>query len=161
MARVQSRDLLTNAALAVAGVLVLVLLYGLVARSFSPRTTPTRDAPAEARAAEPGVDPIQVDVRNAASVDGLAREATRYLRRRGFDVVDMGNAPPREHSAVVVRAGTEAYARRVAAALSIDPERIESGGPPSDYDPDVTVYLGGDYRGLGPFTTYTPPDPSD
>ena len=148
MARARLVDGLLNVALIGVGLLVAVLLYGLLTRTFSPRTTPTRDA-ALTIGAEPGADPIQVEVRNAAGVDGLAREATAFLRRRGFDVVEVGNAPRREESAVVVRAGTEAYARRVGAALGI--EAVESGVPPADYDPDVAVHIGADYARLAPF----------
>ena len=132
----------------------MVLLYGLVTRTATPRTTPTRDVPL-VTGSDPGADPIQVEVRNAAGVDGLAREATSFLRRRGFDVIEVGDAPLREESTVVVRAGTEAYAERVAAALGVDAARIDADGPLADYDPDVAVYLGGDYAGLAPFRAAT------
>ena len=151
MAQTRIVDGLLNVALVGVALLVLVLLYGLLTRTFSPRTTPTRE-PASALGVEPGADPIQVEVRNAAGADGIARETTTYLRRRGSDVIDFGNADSlRQSSAVVVRAGTEDYARRVAAALSLSEERVESGGPIADYDPDVAVYLGRDYARLAPF----------
>lgn len=149
MARPQILDALLNVALIGVFLLVGVLLYGLVTRTFSPRTTPTRDS---AVMAEPGADPIQVEVRNAAGADGIAREAMVFLRRRGFDVVEVGNAAElRTASAVVVRAGTDDYARRVAAALDLPADRVEPGGPLADYDPDVAVFLGSDYTLLAPF----------
>ena len=150
MARPRIVDILLNVALVGVGLLVVVLLYGLVTRTVAPRTTPTRDA-AVTLGAEPGADPIQVEIRNAVGVDGLGREATTFLRRRGFDVIEVGNAPHREETAVVVRAGTEAYAQRVAAALGISSDHVELGGPLADYDPDVAVYIGADYSDLAPF----------
>ena len=156
MARPRIVDGLLNVALVGVALLVVVLLYGLLTRTFSPRTTPTRDA-VVTLGAEPGADPIQVEVRNAAGADGIARDATTYLRRRGFDVVEIGNASePREASVVVIRAGTEAYAQRVAAALDLPTDRVENTGPLADYDPDVAVYLGADYARLAPFRDALP-----
>ncbi|MEL6615659.1 MAG: LytR C-terminal domain-containing protein [Bacteroidota bacterium] len=153
MARPKLVDGLLNVALVGVGLLVLVLLYGLVTRAFTPRTTPLRDTPIASDG--PRVDPIQVEVRNAVGVDGLGRETTAYLRRRGFDVVAVGNADYREESAVVVRAGTEEYARRVAAALGAPEAAIENAGPVAVYDPDVEVFIGADFATLSPFQ---PPD---
>ena len=150
MARPRIVDVLLNAALVGVGLLVAVLLYGLLTRTFAPRTTPTRDAEITL-GAEPGADPIQVEVRNAVGVDGLGREATAFLRRRGFDVVEVGNAPLREETAVEVRAGTDAYAQRVAAALGVPDDRVTTPGPLAEYDPDVAVYIGADYTRLAPF----------
>ena len=137
-------DGLLNAALIGATVLLLILLYGFLSRAFQPRTVPFRDG---------GPDRIQVEVRNAAGVDGLAASTTAFLRRRGFDVVEMGNASTqRDLSAVVVRAGTDAYAARVAGALRIDPAHVETADARTDYDPDVTVLIGRDYQTLAPFS---------
>ncbi|MEM6327574.1 MAG: LytR C-terminal domain-containing protein [Bacteroidota bacterium] len=154
MARPRIVDALLNVALVGVLVLVGVLLYGLVTRTSTPRTTPTRDASV---LSAPGADPIQVEVRNAAGADGIARATTAYLRRRGFDVIEMGNATgQREATVVVVRAGTDAYARRVAAALDLPADRVEAGGPLADYDPDVAVFLGADYARLAPFQDALP-----
>ncbi|MEL7374177.1 MAG: LytR C-terminal domain-containing protein [Pseudomonadota bacterium] len=153
MARTRIVDTLLNAALIGVGLLVAVLLYGLLTRTFAPRTTPTRDAELTL-GAEPGADPIQVEVWNAIGVDGLARETTAFLRSRGFDVVEVGNAEQRDESIVQVRAGTEAYAERVAAALGLSDERVEATGPLADYDPDVAVYIGADYIALTPFRAF-------
>lgn len=153
MARPRIVDALLNVALIGVLLLVGVLLYGLVTRTFTPRTTPTRDSLASTEVGtDPGADPIQVEVRNASGADGIARETTAFLRRRGFDVIEVGNAQAaREASAVVVRAGTDDYALRVAAALGLPADRVETGGTLADYDPDVAVYLGADYARLAPF----------
>ena len=154
-------DALLNVALVVAGLLVLVLLYGLGTRALTPRTVPVREA--DELAIGPDVapearDPIQVEVRNASGTDGAAARTMGYLRRRGFDVIEVGNAPLQPLSSVVVRAGTEAYAQRVAGALGIDPSQIETEGPHLDYDPDVAVYLGRDHHELTPFAGDAPAD---
>ena len=137
-------DGLLNAALLVGGLAVLVLLYGFVTRTFTPRTVPER-------AAAEDHSRIQVEVRNAAGVDGLAAGVTAHLRRRGFDVVDIGNAPARDTTTVVVRSGTALDARYVAQALGLGAERVDTGGPTTDYSLDVTVYVGADYRALASY----------
>ena len=134
---------LLNVALAVGGLLVLVLVYGLATRAFTPRTTPTR--------ADAGASRVQVEVRNGAGVDGLAAEATAFLRRRGFDVVEIGNAGARDTTTVLVRSGTALDARHVAQALGLGADRVVTGGPTTDYSLDVTVTLGADYARLAPF----------
>lgn len=137
-------DGLLNAALVAGGLVVLVLLYGFATRAF---TTP-RAAP-EARAEHAR---IQVEVRNAAGVDGLAARTTAHLRRHGFDVVDIGNAAARDTTTVLVRSGTALDARTVAEALGLPPTRVVTGGPTTDYALDVTVYVGADYPRLAPFS---------
>src|SRR5690606_41590127 len=64
---------LLNAALFGAGLAVLVLLYGLATRTFTPRTAPVREA---TTAALEG-DVIQVEVRNGAGEAGLRSEERR------------------------------------------------------------------------------------
>lgn len=142
---------LLNVALVAGGALVLILLYGFVSRTVVPRTTPTR-------AATEDLSRIKVEVRNAAEADGLAAAATAHLRRRGFDVVGVGNADRRATSSVVVHAGTAEDARHVAQALGLSADRVDPGGPANDYALDVTVYLGADYPPIAPFDRSDPSD---
>lgn len=93
---------------------------------------------------------VRVEVLNASGVRGLARRATMELRDRGFDVVEIGNAPSRRDSTLILsRAGQPEWAARVARAL---------GGAPVEARPDsgryveVSVLLGGDWSPPpGPF----------
>ena len=136
-------DLWLNLGLGLVVLLLAVLAYGFATRSLAPRTTPTRDGE---------LGRIQVEVRNATGVDGLAAETTDYLRRRGFDVVEIGNAGARDTTSVLVRSGTALDARHVAQALGLGADRIVTGGPTSDYALDVTVTVGADYPTLAPFS---------
>lgn len=154
MAEPRLTDALLNAALVVGGVVVLVLLYGFAARALTPRTTPTRSAVETDVLAN---SRIKVEVRNAAGVDGLAGRTTAYLRRRGFDVVEVGNAAPQDTSHVLVRSGTALDARHVAQALGLGPEAVRAGGSTADYALDVTVTLGADFPDAAPFDL-DPPD---
>ena len=82
---------------------------------------------------------IKVEVQNATTTRGLARQATLYLRDRGFDVVSFGNASERRDSTLVLdRSGHADWAALVAAAMKA---RAESRPDTSRYL-DVTVLVG-------------------
>lgn len=91
----------------------------------------------------------RVEVLNAGGVPGAAREATRLLRDRGFDVVYFGNARgfSPDTSRVLDRAGRGEPAEAVAEALEIG--RVDSR-PDTTLLLEVTVVLGRDW-------TLTPP----
>jgi hypothetical protein len=135
-----------NVALAGAGLATLVLLYGLAARTFVPRTGALQS---ESEAA-PGGDVIQVEVLNGAGASGIAAQGTRYLRGRGFDVVYQGNHEPVGRTRVVDRIGDPEPARRVAASLGFEIDRVSSEPDPSR-DVDVSVILGPDHTDLRPY----------
>ena len=111
---------------------------------------PAAVAPAPAqggapRAAAPA-GRVRVQVLNATPTHGLARRATDVLRDRGYDVLEMGNAPrgtnPRE-SVVYDRVGDLEAARGVGQALGIT--RVETKRDPSLLL-EVTVVLGSDWK---------------
>lgn len=88
-------------------------------------------------------DRVIVQVLNAAGADGLARETTRRLRRRGFDVVDYGTASLDTLSVtrIIIRRGDSTPAGRVRDALG-------AGEIVAEPDPrllvDVSVLVGRD-----------------
>jgi hypothetical protein len=112
---------------------------------------PPRPAPAPAstegtrRAAAPA-GRVRVQVLNATPTHGLARQATDVLRDRGYDVLEMGNAPRGTNPALSVvydRVGNLEAARGVGAALGI--ARVETRRDASLLL-EVTVVLGSDWR---------------
>lgn len=144
----QRNSVWLNAALAIMGLLVLVLVYSLVTRAFAPRVDPGREA-------NPGSlvgDIIQVEVRNGSGVDGLAGRTTDFLRDRGFDVVEVGNHESFDvpHSMVVDRVGDVDAARKVARSLGIADERVRQEIRPELYL-DASIVIGKDYATLAPF----------
>jgi hypothetical protein len=147
VARARVADGLVNVALAGAGLATLVLLYGLAARTFVPRTGALQT---ESEAA-PGGDVIQVEVLNGAGELGIAATGTRFLRARGFDVVYQGNHEPVIQTRIVDRIGDPEPARRVAASLGFDVDRVSSEPDPTR-DVDVSVILGPDHAGLRPYS---------
>ena len=94
---------------------------------------------------------IRVQVLNTTKTRGLARRATRLLRDRGFDVVELGTTTPTLDTTLVLdRSGHPEWASRVAAVLR--PARAVPRPDSSRYL-DVTVLLGRTWR--------PPPHPLD
>jgi hypothetical protein len=94
---------------------------------------------------------IRVQVLNTTKTRGLARRATRLLRDRGFDVVELGTTTPMLDTTLVLdRSGHPAWASTVAEVLR--PARAVARPDSSRYL-DVTVLLGRSWR--------PPPHPLD
>jgi len=89
---------------------------------------------------------IRVQVLNTTKTRGLARRATRVLRDRGFDVVEMGTSSPTIDTTVVLDlSGHPEWA--AAAAKIIAPARVKARRDSSRYL-DITVLIG---------STWSPP----
>jgi hypothetical protein len=87
---------------------------------------------------------VKVQVVNATRVRGLARRATRALRDRGFDVVEVGTtAEQRDSTLVLDRSGHADWARRAARAMG--GARVEARPDTSRYL-DLTVLVGRAWR---------------
>jgi hypothetical protein len=105
-------------------------LAAVLPRSSGPR------APADVR--------IRVQVLNTTKTRGLARRATRLLRDRGFDVVELGTTTPILDTTLVLdRSAHPAWASSVAELLQ--PARAVARPDSSRYL-DVTVLLGRTWR---------------
>lgn len=140
--------LLLNVGLAFGGVLVLVLLYGLATRAFTPTANPVRQANPTGLMG----DIVQVEVLNGCGVSGIAGTATSYLRDHDFDVVGSGNYVDfdQPHSLVLDRVGNREAALAVAAALGIDEEHVSEELNEKLYV-DASIVLGRDYQTLRAF----------
>ncbi len=125
-----------------------LLVYALGVRLLAPRVDPVR----EANPAHLVGDIIQLEVRNGCGVDGVAARTTRYLRRRGFDVVEVGDYTSFDvpHSLVIDRVGDLEAARKVAAVLGIPADRVRQQIRPELFL-DASVIIGKDYAQLAPF----------
>ena len=87
---------------------------------------------------------VTVEVLNGTRRAGVARAATRMLRRRGLDVVFFGNADAAVDSTqVVVRRGESAAGREVRQAIGTGRLVVQ---PDTFRRVDVSVILGPDFR---------------
>jgi hypothetical protein len=142
------KNSLLNAGLLVVGLAVMVLFYGLATRTLVPSPDPQRST----ESSELVGSIIQVEVRNGAGIDHLAAETTHYLRKQGFDVVDVGNHKSfqQEQSVVIDRVGDPEAARKVAEALGLPPDRVQQKIR-RQYYLDASIIIGHDYKQLRPF----------
>lgn len=93
---------------------------------------------------------IQVNVVNACGVNGVALKFTEFLRARKFDVPEYGTEKTVERfSKVIDRIGDPVSAQKIAYALGIPSERIETEIDSSLYL-RATVVIGEDYLTLRP-----------
>jgi calcineurin-like phosphoesterase len=97
-----------------------------------------------------GDDRTIVEVLNASGRNGLARTATRMLRRAGVDVVYLGNAAFDTLTAttVLVRRGDSLRAAEVAELLGAT---RSVRAPDTTRRVDATVLLGRDFSPTGPY----------
>ena len=118
-------------------VVLLAAAGGLLLRPTpEPVTSQQLSAPPRGR--------VMVEVLNGTRRQGAARTATRMLRRRGLDVVFLGNADSlAESTQVIVRRGDPERARFVASALGAGKVVVESD---TFRRVDVSVILGDDFR---------------
>ncbi len=95
-----------------------------------------------------GGQPIRVEILNGTTTVGLARRTEALFEERGFDVVNIGNAPSNsvEQTVVVDRRGNGALAERAAGVIRAS--RIEfDPADPDDIVVDVRIILGKDFDG--------------
>ncbi|HEX8694887.1 MAG TPA: LytR C-terminal domain-containing protein [Longimicrobium sp.] len=136
--------------------LAVAALVGSAAWAFFGRRAGAGRGAAPSVSAPAPVGRVRVEVLNASGRPGLAREATRILRDRGFDVVSFGNARGfgPDTSQVLDRVGRMDAARQVADALAI---RRVLARPDSNLYLDATVVLGRDWRQPAPDSTLAEP----
>lgn len=125
--------------------IVAALITSFIIRMFNPPVEPTVD--------EGGIlTTIQVEVVNGSGVAGAGRTTMKFLRERGFDVVELSTLPSKSSKSMVIdRVGDRISALKVANVLGIADSMVVS-----DIDSmrfvRSSVVLGTDLEHLDPFT---------
>ena len=129
---------------------VLVLLLAFFFRGEGENVDPYR----EQNTGQLVGEIIQVSVKNGCGVSGLAGELTQYLRKHGFDVVEVGDYTSfnQEYSFIYDRIGDLESARKLAEAVGLPEDRVIQEIDEEEYL-DATIVIGKDYSTLTPFTT--------
>ena len=123
--------------------LVVVLSASAVVAHARRAPTPLLAALAEAPRAPAGAR-IRVQVLNTTKTRGLARRATRLLRDRGFDVVELGTVGPTMDTTLVLDlSGHPAWADAVAKVMA--PAHTRARRDSSRYL-DIAVLVGSSWR---------------
>jgi len=148
MSEKENRNLLMNMVVVVLGLMVLILLYALIIPHVLPPTDPGRvDNPAHLVG-----EIIQVEVRNGCGVTGIVAQTTEFLRRHGFDVVEVGDFTSFDEDSTLIidRVGDLKAAKKVARIMGVSDTHVLQEISP-DFFLDVSVILGKDYVSLHPF----------
>lgn len=112
----------------------------------SPQATPARWEEDRTPRIPEARKAVTVEVWNASSQSGVAREVTLLLRSRGFDVVSYGNFSTRQQRTLVIdRSGVLRSAQEIAALLKAESAEVVTRVDPGRLV-DVSVILGNDYR---------------
>ena len=93
------------------------------------------------------VDVIRVQILNGCYVSGLAARTADYLRTKGFDVRDCGNAPElHPNTMIYVRYTDKRMGEKLAETIDLPLEMVKIQPDSSFTDIDVTLFLGKDYK---------------
>ncbi len=133
---------------------LIFLLIGLNAYLVYSVATSSAFSSSAGRSAEPVLDPtafqIQVEVLNGCGERGIGQLAMRFLRERGFDVVNIDNADHFEYRETIVldrrgKNGPSSAARAVGGALGTPNVLLQRN---DERMVDVSVVIGKDYDEL-------------
>ena len=137
------------------GALVIVnglFIFSLISKISTSERGVSGDETAFSEGIVRGDQTIRVEVLNGAGVGGIARRMTDFLRRKGFDVIDFGNAKSfNYHETVVLHRGEDRTAGQLVAQAIRTTNIVDQKNPFLTLD--VTLILGRDYRKLLPFTS--------
>jgi hypothetical protein len=128
---------------------IALLLVGLIALLYAGslwRVEKPRPPSTPAALAVPTSD-VEVQVLNESGLPGMALRVTRFLRERGFDVVETGNGSrvSLPETEVVVRGDDMELGARIARSLNCSIVRSDKD---ADQLVDVTVFIGKDIERL-------------
>lgn len=121
-------------------IILVVFLFSTIRRWTQ---TPEKPLPMERKI-------VRIEVLNGCGTPGLAKKVTDFLRIKGFDVVNVGNAENFEfpETIVVDRVGEMSNAWKVARAIGVNNVIQQQD---VDLLLDVTLILGEDHNELEPF----------
>ena len=130
----------------VKNVLVLLILLGILCAAIflGMQRSVRRIEPLKNIHTIPSIGRIQV--LNGCGATGAANKVGDFLRAKGFDVKNKGNAPTSNYpfTLVVSRKNDMSIARQVAAALGAGNDKVILARN-GDETYDVTVFVGSDY----------------
>jgi hypothetical protein len=146
--KIFSKNFLANFGLICFGVVVAGLLMSFMFRMV---ISPPVDASLSEEQQVGFEKVIQVSVLNACGEKGIASKTRDYLRKRGFDVVEIGNYSEKLDSSIVFdRLGDLKSSNKTAYAMGIPSKNIIQEVDSSLFL-RCTIVLGSDFKKLDPF----------
>lgn len=143
-----------NISIIVFTVICLILGYSLVKNSIASRNEKPKSITDTLKTTvtnQPN-KAYQIDVQNGTGENGVAADFRAYLKKKGFDVVEMGNYKNSDvnKTMVIDRNGNKNAAVKVAESLGLSERNIIQQKDTTSFL-DVTVIIGKDYQELNPY----------
>lgn len=145
------KKIFENRVIKIAGISIfslttLSLLVSLLFRIFG--SSPADGLLDKKNQNETVAESIQVEILNGCGEDGIASKARKFMRMRGFDVVEIGNHTNiLEKSVVIDRLGDARSALKSAYAMGIKDSLVYSNPDSSLYIRN-TIIIGMDFQSL-------------
>ena len=136
-------------------IVVLCIIVGLLTVSLATRffksATPEEKLSEIAGEEVLAANGIQIAILNSTNISGIADKARFYMRKYGFDVVEIDNSDAtRPRSVIIDRIGDLKAAKITAKVFGIADSLIITEKD-SSLSLQATVILGNDYKTLNPF----------
>jgi len=142
-----------NISIIVLAVLCIVIGYSLVKNTLASKNNKPKNISDTSKTVtnQPNLT-YQLDVQNGTGENGIAAEFRAFLKKKGFDVVEMGNYKNNDVTKTMVldRRGNKKAALRVAEILGISERNIVQQRDSASFL-DVTVIIGKDFMELNPY----------
>ena len=134
------------------GVLVLICVGFLSSFALKLTSNSGNDALLDEEIAKDNVSKvIQINILNACGEKGLAASFKKYMRKKGFDVLEIGNYNKEINKSLVIdRLDDMKSAFKVAGVLGVNDSLVSSKIDSTLYL-RTTIILGKDYNTLKPF----------
>lgn len=137
-------NFILNTIIAILGILIIFLTYSVIIHIND--ISAGKNESGKKNTVSPV---IQVEVLNGCGVSGVAEKFTDLLRKKKFDVVQVGNyiSYDMDNTLVIDRVGNMVNAEKVAVALGIDNKNVIMQKN-DNYFLDVSLVIGKDYKKL-------------
>lgn len=121
-------------------------LYGIIFRNGSSVVPSTKNVNDTTHV------PLQINVLNGCGINGVGTTMTKYSRKLGYDVVEMGNYKTFdvEQSIIIDRSGKMNEAQELALSLGIDKKNVIQQFS-NDQLVSASIVIGKDYKSLKPW----------
>lgn len=137
--------LIVNFSIILCGIISVLMLFSFIVRLNS---TPLNTKLSENEKSRGYNNSIQLNILNATGKKGLASKARIYLRKIGFDVVEIGNYDTELDSSLVIdRLGDKTSSFKLSRAIGLNENKIQTVIDSSLYL-RATLVLGKDFSNL-------------
>jgi hypothetical protein len=146
---------LLNITIIILGILCMYLIFSLVTNTFLNKNKTVKDTKDSTKTSvtnQPNLS-IQVDVQNGTGENRVGAIFRDYLKRKGYDVVDLGNykSTDVDKTIIIDRTGDTRKAQRIAEVLGVSGKNIIQQIN-RDLYLDATIVIGKDFNELKPYT---------